>query len=133
MKKIFLFNITLFVAGLSYAQTSTENYIQTTNCLDADCIKKAETVQYFDYLGRPKQSVSVKSSPTEKDVVVHVEYDALGRQTKEYLPVPQSGTQNGEFYSSPSEMLLLCMGQKKYILRKFWKTHLYKGFYSKNK
>ncbi|SEH39988.1 DUF6443 domain-containing protein [Chryseobacterium culicis] len=101
MKKIFLFNITLFVAGLSYAQTSTENYIQTTNCLDADCIKKAETVQYFDYLGRPKQSVSVKSSPTEKDVVVHVEYDALGRQTKEYLPVPQSGTQNGEFYTSP--------------------------------
>ncbi|ANF49245.1 hypothetical protein A0O34_01130 [Chryseobacterium glaciei] len=101
MKKIFLFNIVLFVAGLSYAQTSTENYIQTTNCLDADCIKKAETVQYFDYLGRPKQIVSVKSSPTGKDIVSHVEYDVLGRQTKSYLPVPQAGTQNGEIYTSP--------------------------------
>ncbi|SHK53967.1 DUF6443 domain-containing protein [Chryseobacterium polytrichastri] len=91
----------LFVAGLSHAQTSTENYVQTTTCLDADCVKKSETVQYFDYLGRPKQVISVKSSPTGKDVVAHVEYDALGRQTKSYLPVPQSGTQNGEIYSSP--------------------------------
>ncbi|NML71183.1 RHS repeat-associated core domain-containing protein [Chryseobacterium sp. RP-3-3] len=57
--------------------------------------KTSETVQYFDGLGRPKQIVNVKASPLGRDVVTHIEYDAFGRQVKDYLPVPQSGTQNG--------------------------------------
>jgi hypothetical protein len=64
-------------------------------------VKKAETAQYFDGLGRPKQIVNVKASPTEKDVVTIIEYDGFGRQTKDYLPVPQSGTQNGAIYPNP--------------------------------
>ncbi|QQV04487.1 RHS repeat-associated core domain-containing protein [Chryseobacterium sp. FDAARGOS 1104] len=59
------------------------------------------TVQYFDGLGRPKQVVNVKASPLGKDVVTHIEYDAFGRQVKDYLPVPQSNTLNGAIVPNP--------------------------------
>jgi len=118
MKKYTLFILLLFVAGLSYAQSNTENYIQSTSCLDENCAKKTETVQYFDYLGRPKQIVSVKASPTGKDVVTHVEYDQLGRQVKNYLPIPQSATQNGEIYASPLSNAAAHYGSEKIFAQK---------------
>ncbi|RLJ75116.1 DUF6443 domain-containing protein [Pedobacter alluvionis] len=101
MKNIFIL-LLLFLAGLCNAQlTNTENYIQSTTCLDADCIKKSVTVEYFDGLGRSKQIVEVKASPAGKDVVTHLEYDGFGRQVKEFLPVPQSATQNGAIIPNP--------------------------------
>ncbi|WP_165571982.1 DUF6443 domain-containing protein [Chryseobacterium vrystaatense] len=102
-KKYFSLFTLLFSLTFS-AQTSlstTENYVYTKNCLDADCIKKSESVQYFDGLGRPIQSVAIKATPLGSDVVVPIEYDAQGRQTKSYLPVPQTGTANGAIYSNP--------------------------------
>ncbi|SHI90655.1 DUF6443 domain-containing protein, partial [Aquimarina spongiae] len=45
-----------------------------------------ETVTYFDGLGRPKQQTAIKGSPTQKDIITHMEYDEVGRQAKEYLP-----------------------------------------------
>ncbi|MGK6344270.1 DUF6443 domain-containing protein [Chryseobacterium sp. DT-3] len=104
MKKIITAFHILFIAGLSFAQTNlstAENYIYTKNCLDADCIKKSESVQYFDGLGRPVQSVAIKATPLGRDVVVPIEYDAKGRQAKSYLPVPQPGTANGAIYTNP--------------------------------
>ncbi|MCE3076305.1 DUF6443 domain-containing protein [Chryseobacterium gwangjuense] len=105
MKKILLIGGFLLASGQLIAQsispTGTKNYIYTKGCLDADCVKKAETVQYFDGLGRPKQIVGVKASPSQKDVVSHIEYDPDGRISKSYLPVPQTGTQNGSFYDNP--------------------------------
>ncbi|REC59024.1 RHS repeat-associated core domain-containing protein, partial [Chryseobacterium pennae] len=50
---------------------------------------------------RAKQVVNVKASPLGRDVVTHIEYDQFGRQTKDYLPVPQSGTQNGAIITNP--------------------------------
>ncbi|WP_053082690.1 DUF6443 domain-containing protein [Chryseobacterium angstadtii] len=104
MKKIITAFHILFVAGLSFAQanlSTTENYIYTKNCLDADCINKSESVQYFDGLGRPIQAVAIKATPLGRDVVVPIEYDSKGRQAKSYLPVPQSGTANGAIYTNP--------------------------------
>ncbi|MBW7676820.1 DUF6443 domain-containing protein [Chryseobacterium chendengshani] len=107
MKKILIPISMLFVAGLSNAQTTnTENYVQTRVYLEpvttsSSTAKQIETVQYFDGLGRPKQVVSVKASPLGKDVISHIEYDGFGRQVKDYLPVPQTGTQNGGIYSNP--------------------------------
>lgn len=107
MKKLIIPISALFIAGLSRAQTipsSTENYIYSKTYLSDPALpnpKVVETIQYFDGLGRPKQIISVKASPTGKDVVNHIEYDGFGRQTKDYLPVPQSGTQNGVIYTSP--------------------------------
>ncbi|WP_263602881.1 RHS repeat-associated core domain-containing protein [Chryseobacterium sp. PET-29] len=103
MKKIIVL-LNLFVVALTFAQTNlttTENYIYEKNCLTEDCSKKTESVQYFDGLGRAKQSVIVKTTPSGKDIAVPVEYDSYGRQLKSYLPIPQTGTQNGAIYSNP--------------------------------
>ena len=102
MKKIILFFSVVLACNTLFAQASnTENYISEKTCFDADCIKKTETVSYFDGLGRSKQIVNVKASPAGKDVVTHFEYDNFGRQIKNYLPVPQTGTQNGGIYNTP--------------------------------
>ncbi|WP_332454813.1 DUF6443 domain-containing protein [Chryseobacterium aquaticum] len=107
MKKIIIPISTLFVAGFYHAQaTYTENYVQTRVYLEpvtasSSTAKQIKTVQYLDGLGRPKQVVNVKASPQAKDVVTHIEYDGFGRQVKDFLPVPQSGTQSGGIYTSP--------------------------------
>ncbi len=105
-KRILCFLGTLLALGVINAQSgsSSENYIQTKTYLDYNGTvpsKTLETVQYFDGLGRSKQFVDVKASPLEKDVVTHIEYDQFGRQVRDYLPIPQSGTQNGAIYTSP--------------------------------
>ncbi|WP_271765159.1 DUF6443 domain-containing protein [Aquimarina algiphila] len=45
-----------------------------------------ENITYFDGLGRPKQQVGIKASPTAKDIVTHIGYDVYGRQAKQHLP-----------------------------------------------
>jgi len=47
-------------------------------------------ITYFDGLGHSIQQVSHKQSNSGKDIVTNIEYDAFGRQTKEYLPYPSS-------------------------------------------
>ncbi|WP_390456480.1 DUF6443 domain-containing protein, partial [Chryseobacterium sp. Alg-005] len=97
MKKIlFIFHI-VFVAGLFYAQTPTasQNYIYSKTYLSEDGSKKSEAVQYFDGLGRLKQTVSVKSTSSGKDLVIPVFYDELGRQAKDFLPLPMATANSG--------------------------------------
>ncbi|WP_340203771.1 DUF6443 domain-containing protein, partial [Ascidiimonas sp. W6] len=50
-----------------------------------------EHVQYFDGLGRPIQQINIKQSPERNDLINHSDYDAFGRQTKQYLPYPATG------------------------------------------
>ncbi|WP_294315629.1 DUF6443 domain-containing protein [uncultured Chryseobacterium sp.] len=96
----------LFAAsGILSAQanpSSGENYIYTkTNLSDPSLPgtpKIAETVQYFDGLGRPSQVVSVKASPSGKDLVTQIPYDPFGRQTESWLPAPMA-TSNGAIQS----------------------------------
>ncbi|AZA56571.1 DUF6443 domain-containing protein [Chryseobacterium shandongense] len=106
MKKILIPIGALLVSGLSHAQlTNTENYVYSKTYLDYNgttAIKTSETVQYFDGLGRPKQVVNIKASPTGKDVVTPIVYDGFGRQVRDYLPVPQQSTQNGIYMQSSS-------------------------------
>ncbi|MDQ0781690.1 DUF6443 domain-containing protein [Chryseobacterium sp. W4I1] len=108
MKKILIPIGTLLLSNFVNAQLTqlpnTENYIQAKTYLDysgTTPTKTSETVQYFDGLGRPKQIVNVKASPLGRDVVTHIEYDGFGRQVKDFLPVPQSGTLNGAIVPTP--------------------------------
>jgi len=74
--------------------TTTENYIYTivpqkevTDISQLTENKDAiRSVSYFDGLGRAKQSVAIKQSPSATDIVSYIEYDQFGRQLKEYLP-----------------------------------------------
>lgn len=72
MKNLFLL-FSLLLGNVIYAQTTnlstTENYIYTKNCLNEDCSRKTEAVQYSDGLGRTKQTISIKATPAEKDIV----------------------------------------------------------------
>ncbi|MCA6066187.1 RHS repeat-associated core domain-containing protein [Chryseobacterium sp. RG1] len=105
MKKIIIPISALLVTGFAQAQLNTaENYVYSKSYLDYNGTtptKTAESVQYFDGLGRPKQVINIKASPSNKDVVTKIVYDQFGRQTLDYLPVPQTGTQNGGIYTDP--------------------------------
>ncbi|WPO90227.1 DUF6443 domain-containing protein [Chryseobacterium sp. HR92] len=124
MKRILNILSILWISGHSYAQTlnatTTENYVYTKTCLDGDCIKKTEAIQYFDGLGRTKQTVGIKATPSGRDIVNYIEYDEFGRLAKEYLPIPQNSTQNGAFYSNPLANAPSVFGQEKiYSEKKF--------------
>ncbi|WP_292010594.1 DUF6443 domain-containing protein [Chryseobacterium sp.] len=96
-------------SGLS----SNENYIYSKSCLNDDCSKTSESVQYFDSWGRAVQSIAIKATPSGKDIVSHFEYDQFGRQVKGYLPVPQSGSQSGAIYTSPLSNASAVYGSEK--------------------
>jgi len=105
MKKIIIPISALLITGFAQAQLNTsENYVYSKTYLDYNGTtptKTAETVQYFDGLGRPKQMINIKASPANKDVVTKIVYDQFGRQPLDYLPVPQTGTLNGGIYTDP--------------------------------
>lgn len=98
MKKI-LFLLVLFPI-MAISQTVTQNYIKTTTYkvetqngttnANTNAVltnnEKLQTVNYFDGLGRPVQQVAHQQSGTGKDIVIPIEYDAFGRQAKDYLP-----------------------------------------------
>ncbi|MDR1369133.1 MAG: RHS repeat-associated core domain-containing protein, partial [Dysgonamonadaceae bacterium] len=54
------------------------------------------TVQYFDGLGRPVETVQKGITPSKADLVAYLEYDAFGRESKSWLPV-RAANNNGTF------------------------------------
>ena len=98
--KILLATGCLLVSAGMYAQpTPTSNYVLTTVVKQPGIFNeaslsnvaiayngKAQTVSYFDGLGRAVQTVVPKGSATQKDIISPVEYDVLGREVKKYLP-----------------------------------------------
>jgi RHS repeat-associated protein len=87
-----------------------ENYIYTRTYLapvtsSNNYAPQVQSITYFDGLGRPKQNIAIKSSTTGKDLVTPIVYDNFGRQTRDYLPIPQGGTQNGDVYPQNSSMV----------------------------
>lgn len=106
MKKIAIILLGILF-NYSYSQnfTDTENYIYKKTYLSdpSDPVQKQlESVQYLDGLGRPKQIISVKSTPLGQDIVVPIVYDQFGRKTKDYLPVPVQ-TSNAGIQTSVTE------------------------------
>jgi RHS repeat-associated protein len=101
--------LTLLGIQTLQAQTTTQNYVRariankpiTTNTkLDALSTNKDSvqtTIQYFDGLGRPLQTVQRQASPTAKDIVQHFVYDQFGRENIMYLPYAPSTTTYGSY------------------------------------
>lgn len=101
MKKLIylLLSIPVFALG----QSTDQNWVKvktykhpTLNPLSSPSLTEVTTqVNYYDGLGRPIQQVVHGQSNTGKDIITHIEYDAFGRQTKEFLPyVNQSASLN---------------------------------------
>jgi RHS repeat-associated protein len=87
------------------AQTSTQNYIVTTvpfqKATDPTTLIDANsntTIQYFDGLGRPSQTVQRAITPTNADLVSGIEYDPIGRDYRHWLPGAAEGN-NGAYVS----------------------------------
>ena len=105
MKSLYKFSIICIFLSLvapyfAYSQaSSSQNYVMVNTIKTVD-IKtaeqvlgltittqgKAQTISYFDGLGRPLQSVVTQGSASQKDIVAGSEYDAFGREVKKYLP-----------------------------------------------
>ena len=100
------------VLGILKAQTITENYKLSTSfqvatqdgITDENGAALSEndlqtSIVYFDGLGRSLQTVNVNSSPNNKDIITHFQYNSFGQQVKEYLPFP-SNQSNGNIISN---------------------------------
>ena len=98
MKKILL--LVLILPLWALGQTATENYIKTTTYKGAGATLPKVQISYFDGLGRAIQQVAVGQSATGKNIVTPIEYDAFGRQVKEYMPY-SSGVNDLEIVSNP--------------------------------
>jgi RHS repeat-associated protein len=115
---IIIFGVSLVIPVFS--QSSDKNYVLQTDLLIKKKFpttvqslpdgEKIDVIQYFDGLGRGIQTVSYHASPSSNDLVLHVEYDTLGRQTMDFLPFPSSSDgsfiNNGKsgtltYYNSP--------------------------------
>ncbi|PWS29300.1 sugar-binding protein [Pedobacter yonginense] len=92
---------------LSAAPSANQNYIMSrvfktagVNSGNIDNARSAceemRTIAYFDGLGRPIQTISVQASPTGKDIIQPMAYDALGRERFKYLPYTEAGN-NGAY------------------------------------
>ncbi|MEN5193212.1 DUF6443 domain-containing protein [Sphingobacterium faecium] len=77
------------------AQSAGRNYVKKTTYRQPFTVPPAnptvqqamEDISYFDGLGRPLQQVSVRAVPAaDRDLVVPVTYDSLGRQDLTFLP-----------------------------------------------
>ncbi|PUB24555.1 hypothetical protein C8J95_1212, partial [Elizabethkingia sp. YR214] len=72
-----------------------ENYIYSRTYLaprssSDPAAPQQQSISYFDGLGRPKQELSIKSTPNGKDLVSDIPYDNFGRQVQSWLPVPMN-------------------------------------------
>ena len=98
-------NVRIFTTGLSYRNclpqvsipSNDQNYILTrtfrdsgVNVLNIGTIRgicgENQTIQYFDGLGRPLQTVQVNGSLAGHDLVQPFAYDAFGREAIKYQP-----------------------------------------------
>lgn len=75
------------------AQTDTENWVRTKTYKAPTTTSQPHTsadvttnVTYLDGLGRPLQQVAYRQGGNGGDLITPIDYDALGRQQKEYLP-----------------------------------------------
>lgn len=83
-----------------------DNYIYSRTYLtpvtsENPSAQQIQAIQYFDGLGRPKQSIAIKATPKGNDLVTPIVYDSFGREVDSYLPVSMAST-NGAIQSLDS-------------------------------
>ncbi|WP_316834923.1 DUF6443 domain-containing protein [Pedobacter nutrimenti] len=127
MKKIFVFFLLLLFNKVLQAQTPSadQNYIIETTLrtpgkttesqlIGLPVAQANRSIKYFDGLGRPLQIVDWQATPTLRDLVTPIAYDAFGREEKKYLPYsgivalsngsykPNALNEQAAFYTDPT-------------------------------
>ncbi len=95
--------------GMTVSPSSAQNYIitytyrtaLTSHPTSLTTGQAAPEIQYFDGLGRPVQTVSVKATTLGKDLLTCQAYDAFGRADTTYLPFAKSSN-NGAYLAKTS-------------------------------
>ena len=96
-----------YVYTRSYREGNVGNVAHFTQ--DDDLVQE---ITFLDGLGRPLQQTAIAQSPTRKDIVTFMEYDAVGRSEKQWLPYAvtdnavadfRTGAQTAteQFYNTP--------------------------------
>ena len=104
---------------LAFAQSQDQNYIKTTQykigttaSISSPALDQAvQNITYVDGLGRPIQQIEVGQSAAGKSIISHIEYDAFGRQTRDFLSYPSgsadqaydsgAATAVADYYANP--------------------------------
>ena len=80
----------VFAQG-ALSQDATHNYIVRQVMLDTLGANVAETVTYYDGLGRKEEVVQRRATPTGRDLVSYIARDNAGRERHVYLPSVSTG------------------------------------------
>ena len=100
-------SIVLLILGLllcAYAR-SQEHFSRTliprvpTNFIGSQDVN--ELTIYYDGLGRPIQDIHSQGSPKNKDIIQHIYYDNIGRNTRQYLTYSITSSSPGSFRANP--------------------------------
>ena len=83
--------ILLIVAFSAMGQDSGHNYIVRRVMLDTAQTRVAETVTYYDGLGRKEEVVQRNVTPNGRDLVSYITRDSAGRERHVYLPSVSTG------------------------------------------
>jgi RHS repeat-associated protein len=91
MKRLSIFFILLIIACIVSAQDSNRNYILMRKMLNNAGSSYIDDIIYYDGLGRPFQTVQKtvqNGNSVNKNLATLQEYDAAGRETNSWLPIP---------------------------------------------
>ncbi|GHV43024.1 hypothetical protein FACS1894180_0900 [Bacteroidia bacterium] len=95
MKNLLTYILLTFPLAV-FGQSSDQNYIKTTTYAGLTGTDEIVTIQYFDGLGRPVETVQKGITPDGKDLVSYQEYDNFGRASNAWLP-RKANQSNGNF------------------------------------
>jgi RHS repeat-associated protein len=82
-------------AGINYIFTITPT-VATCDVRSLGVNESLQTVQYFDGLGRPVETVQRGITPQKNDLITYTEYDSVGREWKQWFPAYKAGN-NGAY------------------------------------
>ena len=91
-----------------FGQDSTQNFVRevlykSSSGNISNPNLKQSTITYLDGLGRPIQTIAVHGGGQGQDLVSHIAYDEVGRESKKYLPYAISGGKGLYQKNAPSD------------------------------
>ncbi|NDV79995.1 DUF6443 domain-containing protein [Dysgonomonas sp. 511] len=98
--------INIKITGNTFGPSQSHNYIHKqvpktaiSSTTTPSFTQVINTLEYYDGLGRPFQSIQMNATPSGGDLISSIEYDVFGRESKQWLPVSLSGN-NGASISN---------------------------------